>query len=84
MNTFDKINVPTGGEQIEIKGDKLMIPDNPIIPFIEGDGIGPDIMRASLRVWDAAVEKAYGGKKKIAWCEIFAGDNRTVKKIIKQ
>src|SRR5262252_1343860 len=53
---------------------RLNVPDNPIIPFIEGDGTGPDIWRASVRVMDAAVEKAYGGKKKIAWLEVFAGE----------
>ena len=50
------------------------MPDDPIIPFIEGDGTGPDIWRASVRVMDAAVEKAYGGKKKIAWLEVYAGE----------
>ena len=50
------------------------MPDQPIIPFIEGDGTGPDIWRASVRVFDAAVEKAYGGKRKIAWMEVFAGE----------
>jgi len=72
--TFDKIEVPGEGERITVQDDALCVPDNPIIPFIEGDGIGPDIMRASRRVWDAAVAKAYGGKKKIAWCELCAGD----------
>ncbi len=55
-------------------GNKLNVPDNPIIPFIEGDGTGRDIWRASVRVFDAAVEKAYGGKKKIAWHEVYAGE----------
>ena len=54
--------------------NKLQVPDEPIIPFIEGDGTGPDIWRASVRVFDAAVEKAYGGKRKIAWLEVFAGE----------
>ncbi|MCK4700142.1 MAG: NADP-dependent isocitrate dehydrogenase, partial [Bacteroidales bacterium] len=54
--------------------DELKVPDNPIIPFIEGDGIGPDIWAAAVRVFDAAVEKAYKGKRKIAWKEIFAGE----------
>ena len=53
---------------------RLQVPDEPIIPFIEGDGTGPDIWRASVRVLDAAVEKAYGGKKKIAWLEVLAGE----------
>ena len=56
------------------QGNKLQVPDNPIIPFIEGDGTGRDIWRASVRVFDAAVEKAYGGKKKIAWHEVLAGE----------
>ncbi len=61
-------------EKIKIKNGKLEVPDNPVIPFIEGDGTGPDIWRASVRVFDAAVEKAFGGKKKIAWREVFAGE----------
>ncbi len=71
---FDKLKVPEDGEKIEIKDGKLQIPDNPIIPFIEGDGIGPDIMSAAKRVWNAAVEYAYGGKKKIVWMEIYGGE----------
>ncbi len=74
MTEFDKIEAPKEGEKIEVREGKISFPDNPIIPFIEGDGIGPDIMKASRRVWDAAVEKAYAGKKKIVWFEIFAGD----------
>ena len=63
---------PPAGEKIA-RTDKLNVPDRPIIPFIRGDGTGPDIWAASVRVFDAAVEKAYGGKKKIAWFEVFAG-----------
>ena len=74
MVEFDKLTVPTKGEKIEIEGDKLKVSDNPIIPVIEGDGIGPDIMRATRRVLDAAVEKTYDGKKKIEWFDIYAGD----------
>ena len=74
MVEFDKLTVPTQGEKIEIEGDKLKVSDNPIIPVIEGDGIGPDIMRATRRVLDAAVEKTYDGKKKIEWFDIYAGD----------
>ena len=59
--------------KISIHNGKLTVPDNPIIPFIEGDGTGPDIWRASVRVMDAAVAKAYGGKKKIEWKEVLAG-----------
>lgn len=74
MVKFNKIQVPKGGEKIEVRDNKLSVPGNPIIPFIEGDGTGPDIMSASRRVWDAAVEKSYAGKRKIAWCEIYAGE----------
>ncbi len=62
------------GQKIEIKNGKTIIPDQPIIPFIEGDGTGPDIWAASVRVIDAAVEKAYGGKRKIMWKEVYAGE----------
>jgi isocitrate dehydrogenase len=61
------------GETISIKDGKLQVPDNPIVPFIEGDGTGPDIWRASVRVFDAAVAKAYGGKRRIVWKEVLAG-----------
>ena len=61
------------GEKITIKGGQLIVPDRPVIPFIEGDGTGPDIWRASVKVFDAAVEKAYKGKRKIMWKEVFAG-----------
>src|SRR6266576_1799074 len=75
--SYEKIKVPNG-EKIKILPDgKVHVPNNPIIPFIEGDGVGPDIWTASVRVFDAAVEKAYNGKKKIAWCETFAGDKAT-------
>jgi isocitrate dehydrogenase len=69
---FKYFQVPQG-ERITVQKDTLSIPDNPVIPFIEGDGIGPDIWNAARMVMDAAVEKAYGGRKKIAWMEIFAG-----------
>jgi hypothetical protein len=64
---------PTG-QPIRMAGGKLQVPDTPIIPFIEGDGTGPDIWRASQRVFDAAVEKAYGGKRRIVWKEVLAGE----------
>ncbi len=67
------ITPPKGAARISIDTGTLKVPDNPVIPFIEGDGTGPDIWRASVRVFDAAVEKAYGGKKRIAWLEVFAG-----------
>ncbi|WP_458119481.1 NADP-dependent isocitrate dehydrogenase [Paenibacillus sp. Z6-24] len=74
MPNFEKYELPTAGEQIKIEDGKLQVPNNPIIPFIEGDGTGRDIWKASVRVLDAAVEKAYGGSKKIAWYEVFAGE----------
>ena len=74
MANFKDVTPPAGGQTISISGGKLNVPDHPIIPFIEGDGTGPDIWRASVRVFDAAVQKAYGGKKKIAWMEVFAGE----------
>jgi isocitrate dehydrogenase len=71
---FKKIVVPEEGQRITVKDRSLQIPDNPIIPVMEGDGIGRDIMRATRRVIDAAVEKAYGGQKRIAWMDIYAGE----------
>ncbi len=71
---FKHIDIPSWGQKIEVKEGKYDIPDQPIIPFIEGDGIGPDIWRAARMVFDAAVEKAYGGKRKVAWMEIYAGE----------
>jgi isocitrate dehydrogenase len=65
--------VPAGGRKIEVKDGKLQVPDQPIVPFIEGDGTGPDIWRASVRVFDAAVHRAYGGRRKIQWMEVYAG-----------
>lgn len=76
--TFNKINIPTQGVAITVNADlTLNIPDHPIIPFIEGDGIGVDVTPAMIRVVDAAVKKAYGDKKKIAWMEIYAGEKAT-------
>ncbi len=66
--------IPKDGQKITLAGGKLNVPDHPIVPFIEGDGTGRDIWRAAVRVMDAAVEKAYRGKKKIAWTEVFAGE----------
>ncbi len=67
----------SSGEKIRVEEERLIVPDEPIIPYIEGDGIGPDIMRASMMVWNAAVERAYGGKRKISWKEILAGEKAT-------
>jgi isocitrate dehydrogenase len=66
--------VPAGGAKITIANGTLTVPNNPIIPFIEGDGTGPDIWRASVRVFDAAVKKCYGGKRQIHWMEVYAGE----------
>ncbi len=71
---FEKIIVPTQGEKIQLKDGVLHVPNNPIVAFIEGDGTGVDIWAASQPVLDAAVEKAYGGKRKIAWMEVYAGE----------
>ncbi len=68
------VQVPAGGEKISVSNGRLHVPDQPIIPFIEGDGTGRDIWRASVRVFDAAVKKSYGGKRKIHWMEVFAGE----------
>lgn len=71
---FEKLTIPSNGERIQSRPDHLSVPDNPIIPFIEGDGIGADITRAAQHVFDAAVKKAFGGKKRIVWMEIYAGE----------
>jgi isocitrate dehydrogenase len=71
---FDKVTVPSDGQKITVQNGKLVVPNNPILCFIEGDGIGYDIMTASKRIWDASVEKAYGGSRKIAWMEIYSGE----------
>jgi isocitrate dehydrogenase len=74
QTTYNGLPLPADGAPIEYKDGKFTVPDNPIIPFIEGDGTGRDIWKASQRVFDAAVEKAYGGKRSIKWFEIFAGE----------
>lgn len=74
MPQFEHYSLPAEGQPITIDNGKLVVPNNPIIPFIEGDGTGPDIWAASKRVLDAAVDKAYGGSKKIAWYEVYAGE----------
>ena len=71
---YQNVKVPEGGEKITMKDGVLQVPNNPILPFIEGDGTGRDIWKASVRVFDAAVEKAYGGKRKIHWMEVYAGE----------
>ena len=74
QKTYNGLDLPQDGKPIEYSHGQYQVPDNPIIPFIEGDGTGRDIWKASQRVFDAAVEKAYGGKRKITWFEIFAGE----------
>ncbi len=76
---YEKIKVPADGKRIvRDKSGRLSVPDHPVIPFIEGDGTGPDLTRAARIVWDAAVEKAYKGKRRIAWMEIYAGEKANV------
>ncbi|HXG56947.1 MAG TPA: isocitrate dehydrogenase (NADP(+)) [Vicinamibacterales bacterium] len=74
MAKFTDLKPPTRGTAITRKNGQLVVPDDPIIPFIEGDGTGPDIWRASVRVFDAAVTKAYAGKRELAWMEVYAGE----------
>lgn len=71
---YRHIKIPATGEKISIRNGKLHVPDQPIVGYVEGDGIGPDITKACLRIWDAAIDKAYGGKRKIHWCETFLGE----------
>ena len=80
MASFTTCVVPADGQAISIVNDKLQVPDHPIIPFIEGDGTGADLWRASVRVFDAAVAKAYGGKRRIAWMEVLAGQKSVDKR----
>src|ERR1700692_1879426 len=77
--SYNGVSVPSDGKTIGYARGKYDVPDNPIIPFIEGDGTGRDIWKASLRVFDAAVEKAYRGKRRVAWYEIFAGEKAKAK-----
>ncbi|HET9425611.1 MAG TPA: isocitrate dehydrogenase (NADP(+)) [Gemmatimonadaceae bacterium] len=74
MPTYKLATVPSQGERIGYENEVLKVPANPIIPYIEGDGTGADIWKASVRVFDAAIEKAYGGERKVAWMEVFAGE----------
>ena len=74
QTTYNGLALPADGAPIEYTNGSFTVPDNPIIPFIEGDGTGRDIWKASQRVFDAAVEKAYGGKRAIKWFEIYAGE----------
>ena len=74
MAAYKYATVPTDGERIGFENGTLQVPSNPIIPYIEGDGTGPDIWRASVRVFDAAIEKAYGGERRVRWMKVFAGE----------
>ena len=78
-SSYNGIPLPAGGSPITYSGGKLQVPDNPIIPYIEGDGTGRDIWAASVRVFDGAVQKAYGSKRKIHWLEVFAGEKAFTK-----
>lgn len=72
--SYQHIQIPSGGEKITVQDNQLVVADNPILGFVEGDGIGPDITRAAMRIWDAAVEKAYGGQRKVHWAELYLGE----------
>ena len=74
MSAYNGVPVPADGKAISYQDGKFVVPDNPTIPFIEGDGTGRDIWKASRRVFDAAVEKAFGGKRRVVWYEVFAGE----------
>jgi len=76
---FDKVTLPARGELIALANRTLVVPDHPIIPFIEGDGVGPDIWSAAVRVFEKAVAHAYGGRRSIVWFEVFAGDKAKAK-----
>jgi len=72
--SYRHVKIPEAGQKIGIENNRLVVSDNPILGFIEGDGIGPDITSAAMRVWNAAVEKAYGGQRKVHWAELFLGE----------
>src|SRR5881392_3275969 len=77
--SYNGVPVPGDGSSITYAGGRYQVPDNPIIPFIEGDGTGRDIWKASARVFDGAVQKAYNGKRRVVWYEIFAGEKAKAK-----
>jgi len=72
--SYRHVKIPESGQKITVSDNQLNVPDNPILGFVEGDGIGPDITRAAMRVWNAAVEKAYGGNRKVHWAELYLGE----------
>jgi isocitrate dehydrogenase len=79
MAAYQYATVPSDGERIGFTNGSLQVPNNPIIPYIEGDGTGPDIWRASVRVFDAAIEKAYGGERRVRWMKVYAGEESFTK-----
>ena len=72
--SYKHVKLPSSGTKITTANGKLVVPDQPILGYVEGDGIGVDITPASMKIWDAAVAKAYNGKRKIHWCEIYLGE----------
>ena len=72
--SYTHIRIPEGGDKITVHDGRLQVSDQPILGFVEGDGIGPDITKACLRIWDTAVDKVYGGKRKVHWAELFLGE----------
>ena len=74
MNSYERLTPPSKGDKIKIVNGKIQVPDDPVIPFIEGDGTGPDIWRTSKMVFEEAIQKAYGGKRNIQWFEVYAGE----------
>ena len=72
--SYQHIQIPDSGQKLTVQNDRLVVPDNPILGFVEGDGIGPDITRAAMKVWNAAVEKAYNGKRQVHWAELYLGE----------
>src|SRR3954462_2362109 len=78
-SSYNNLPVPSQGARIDFREGQFIIPDNPIIPFIEGDGTGRDIWKASVRVFDAAIDRAYNGKRKVACYEIFSGEKAKAK-----
>ena len=67
---YQHIRLPESGQKVTVRDDRLVVPDHPVLGFVEGDGIGPDITRACLRIWDAAVERCYGDRRKVHWAEL--------------
>ena len=76
---YQHVEFPEQGQRLSIENGWLVVSDHPILAYVEGDGIGPDIMRACLRVWDAAIEQAYGGRRKVHWMELYMGEKAAEK-----